>query len=811
MADHTQFQVPLPTRHSFGIEIEFLVAWLRPNEKDPYESEAQDLPPILRIKPVGMEGMRLLANRIRKILTDNGIPVVDVTPEASSVQPVPIKPEEALPARLKGKDKWELDWDNSISEKVLKDYRYRGVELKSPAYWSTDEAFEEIKYVVNVLKANVRCRVNPTCGFHVHVGNGRHYFPTTTLRRLGTLLWAADPTLSRLHAPYRSVLEWCPSIRHRSRLACLGATAMGTEDFYEVWMEDYDPLRIPEFSDTSNEEREYGGKERWEEYVRWRKEEGPFMTLNDYIETVPVEDSNDDDTGDDDSAQNEAPEGSGNSISGSSPHLETMDEARRRWDRRFEEYRRRNIPPDMDTLHRNIGWVRWDQINNKKLIEVLHYYCRKLHGHTDLTILTNEQQVDLMIRSQSYILHGHSRREDLEGNKLLGVLKACALFVEAARSSWKWDPNHGRYLYWAQVGNLLEHPKPVHNATTDVPGVVHRMENLAQLTELEGDHTADGIEYVSQQDYEEAIQTNAGLEEMLNSLKDYVPAPDPQFREALVTPVGEPEGNSTTGTGSEPSSTSAYIAAAREAMLEDIEDGSPENVTPPERKFRPHQFTANEYPADYRNQINRYKYIRDDLWERIGWIPSLSHPSDDPSMAEYNNEMKLLKITTTTIGGLCEISACQTGLAVGHLLGGATGRANYNFNGYGEQSLEEDQDADWNSTNPRTIEFREAGGTLDPDWMETWVRICLGLVGFARDALERPFYDLLFTLFEQEERDFRIKELQEKGGDLTDEELVLLSEYEENRVDVLDILFDMGLYREAVWILFKEEYSGPPM
>lgn len=73
MADHKRFKVPLPTRHSFGIEIECLVAWLPPKRKDPYESEVQGLPPVLRVE----SGQSPLQNHIRDLLTANGVPVID--------------------------------------------------------------------------------------------------------------------------------------------------------------------------------------------------------------------------------------------------------------------------------------------------------------------------------------------------------------------------------------------------------------------------------------------------------------------------------------------------------------------------------------------------------------------------------------------------------------------------------------------------------------------------------------------------------------------------------------------------------------
>lgn len=561
-------------------------------------------------------------------------------------------------------------------------------------------------------------------------------------------------------------------------------------------MRDFDPLRIAEFSDTTREEIDYGGKEKWEEYVRSRKDAGPYMTLDDYIEIEPINDSDDD--------------------SSEPPFLsKTEEELRKGWHQRLKDYNGRDIPPDMNTLHRNIGWVRWDTLGNPKLIELLHFYCNELYGHTELEILPNEQQVDLMIRSQSYILYGHSNREQLAGPELYAVLMASARFLEAARSCWKWNSDLQRFIFdWTQGGDLLEHPLPAHDASIDAPGAIHRMENLAQLTELEGDHHQEGIEYISREAYEEAIDTNTGLEALLNELKNYQPAPDPQFREALPSPVGEFSSEEEFTTPSEPASSasSAYMARAWEAIQQTIEEGSPEHVNPPERKLRPHQFSKYRHLPEYQKQINKYLDLDDYMWDRIGWLPSLSHPIEDPAAGRMHDWAgRLLEPTTATLEGLFEISSCQSAMAVAMLLKGPDDvRANYNFNKYIDHFLLDDQGQNWNSENSRTIEFREAGGSLDADWIEMWARICVGIVGYARDTMARDFFDMLFVLFEQEERDFRIEALEARSN-LNIEELVDLSEEEERRFDVIDMLFEMGLYGEAAWCATNEEYYGVPM
>lgn len=46
------------------------------------------------------------------------------------------------------------------------------VELKLPVSYAFDEAFTMIKVVISLVTGNFRCRVNSSCGIHVHLGNG---------------------------------------------------------------------------------------------------------------------------------------------------------------------------------------------------------------------------------------------------------------------------------------------------------------------------------------------------------------------------------------------------------------------------------------------------------------------------------------------------------------------------------------------------------------------------------------------------------------------------------------------------------------
>ncbi|KFA64154.1 hypothetical protein S40285_00894 [Stachybotrys chlorohalonatus IBT 40285] len=104
-----------------------------------------------------------------------------------------------------------------------------GVEIASPASYAFDKAFDMVKLVVYLVTSNFRCRVNPACGFHVHVGNGWRRMDLRALRNICALWWAAEPLLSMLHPPERSVAMYSKSMRRTvsSELA-RGAEARNT-------------------------------------------------------------------------------------------------------------------------------------------------------------------------------------------------------------------------------------------------------------------------------------------------------------------------------------------------------------------------------------------------------------------------------------------------------------------------------------------------------------------------------------------------------------------------------------------------------
>ncbi|KAI2629586.1 putative amidoligase enzyme-domain-containing protein [Hypoxylon sp. NC1633] len=875
MAGPDRFTVPVGVRHSVGIELECLVAYLPPDSPDPHPDAG--LPPVLRHEKEAFLTMENVLQSIRNILKKNGVPVNDGSRKDS---------REDLPIRLHYKENWDVATDISVNEVFREEYEWANVEIRSPAMWATEQAFEEIRYVVNVLTSNLRVIINPTCGFHVHVGNGRKFFQPQTIKRLGSFLWAADPMLSRIHPPWRRVFEYCPSIRHESRLACREEERPPVRYAPET---DYDALPVVDFSDTSREESEYGGLEGWQKWAAWRKQVGPFMALDEHVdETVGhgignerggEDDSNllsplrgvvhssepsgppssllrelsdnssgnGDDNGGDELRRSELfdeppadllveadtrsdglrrselfdeppadllvevdPHSDDHNASEPPPHEliddddfddyirflseeETIREARRLYD----EYEQHDIPPPDHALHRNLGWMRWVEGQDPKVYEWLLEYCSTRFHTRDILTVNTAGQIELIMLAQCYIIFGHTNIASLSENERHAILEACGPYFEIVRSSWQWNAATERWnLVHHRTPELL-HPRTRREINIDAEYVVSKFEKQAELLELEGEHKENGIEYLSRSEYYRGIRTNAGFTKMFNDLRDYAGSPAPDFRkqmadlaQSIFAPIPSSPLETHPGDDSD-----VYMPPAWRAAHPEPTPPEPE----PPAKLLPHDPDA--LSATYKDAIEQHVTIREHAWPRMNWLPSDTYPMPDPQPNQP-------AVITTTAAGMAQIAACESAAQVGALLDAVGGgRCNYNFTHYNPPSLSAENGGAMTSWNPRTVEFREAAGTLDPAWIATWARVCVGIVRWARRAPVAEFLEVLDRVLLQEERDARARVAAAAGGSDAYEER---DRDEAERYDVCDLLEDIGLFVEAAMIRKRESESGPP-
>ncbi|KAI1143333.1 hypothetical protein F5Y05DRAFT_421003 [Hypoxylon sp. FL0543] len=875
MANSKQLRVPVGIRLSIGIELEFLVAWLPPGEKDPFEIEAGSLPPLLRIDSEAVAESTILG-AMRSTLRKHGIPVFERAAYMSGLDTP--RPTIDHPLRLQDKDKWSFETDSSVSERLNKDYAWGVVECRSPAMWARPESFQEIAFVVNILTSSHRLRLNPTCGFHVHVGNGKWYFPAADIKRLGAFLWAADPMISRLHPAWRRVAHFSRSIRYDSKLA-QGATVKSVEaeiiENLKRPLGEVDPIPVTDYSDTTREEIELGGKEKWQEFARWRNEVGPFMTLGEVSGDSGSSAHRDDDNDGADShrtarGRNDSSTGGASNHGGDahlpledflSPipepeyNLPSVEEMAREGERLLDEDWENEGPPDRNTLHRNVGWVHWDELQPIEAAVRIREYCEVQFGHRNLEKLSSREQLTLMFITQCALLFGHINLEELTKDQEYQVLVASSPYIEAARSRWDWNPATEQFeRNWQRMGHILEHTSAQREIKIDAPYIVQKFENLAKLMELNGEDSDFGIEYTHREEQDKATQTNRGIQELLESLKDYADSPGPHYLENLTDPHAAlykamglappkeqpeereaPRADERTEHERGPDTSSpAYPVSIH--SLDDAADTTGGSFHPPawdamqdeqtryaslsspashgsETKPRSDKLLPHDVDVlsmSYKGDIRRYAAVTEKNWDEVRHPPYATNPLAEAAASSTSEEPPPDgSVHVTTAEGLAQIASAPSALVAAELLVPAPEymRLNYNFSFYRLASLRGagagDKDAAY-TANLRTIEFREAAGTLDARWILTWACICVGMVRWARCASVSDFMDVLDRIIAQEERELR--RLAASGAPYEAQE-----RDEAARYDVCDLLEDIGLFAEAAWVRKRESERGPPM
>ncbi|KAK7754549.1 hypothetical protein SLS62_003570 [Diatrype stigma] len=214
------------SQRTFGCEFEWCVAFLWEDEVTPRSGGTAKLPPVIRVpKRIRDEipshapkfkrhvyAFDYILLEIARTLDQNGLSVQTIG------GPVSIKdlPQYQL-APFRG---WKVKTDRTVqAPEEYPEFYWCPVEVTSPAELASDEAFGAVSKAIDLLTSKYWMRVNPSCGFHVHVGQGGHLLELRELRRVAGILWAADPLLACLHPPERRFNYWAQSIRERSILA----------------------------------------------------------------------------------------------------------------------------------------------------------------------------------------------------------------------------------------------------------------------------------------------------------------------------------------------------------------------------------------------------------------------------------------------------------------------------------------------------------------------------------------------------------------------------------------------------------------
>jgi hypothetical protein len=161
---------PPKDRLTFGVELEVSVASLVAGEKDRDPEDPRSVYDIC----TGDKSLTLWQNNrnhIAQTLRSNSI-AAEVVPEPGDNSYTRLNPCA-----------WVIASDLAVFETPPDGgegwYNYSPVELISPAFYYTQEAIDEVKFVMTLMSNTYRC--GTTTGLHVHVGNGSRGFPPTII------------------------------------------------------------------------------------------------------------------------------------------------------------------------------------------------------------------------------------------------------------------------------------------------------------------------------------------------------------------------------------------------------------------------------------------------------------------------------------------------------------------------------------------------------------------------------------------------------------------------------------------------------
>ncbi|KAH8652435.1 putative amidoligase enzyme-domain-containing protein [Xylariales sp. PMI_506] len=247
---------------TFGVEIEFLVAYLGPNSRDPcpddprnvyiskglrgfenlpYEDEVHPLMKTRKMRYRIVDQWRgssfhdhgpHIRHRIAKFLRNNGIPAVSDSGDwetnclfASYFEDTAQQlhfPPSMLPKSVEESTLWMVETDQSLQETGHCNYVWMPVEIKSPVLLYSEESIRLVQSVTSLLLSEFRILCNESCMLHVHIGRGGCRYSMNNLRMIASILYAAAPRLDQLHPIHCGPLTpWAPGIRTHSLMANL--------------------------------------------------------------------------------------------------------------------------------------------------------------------------------------------------------------------------------------------------------------------------------------------------------------------------------------------------------------------------------------------------------------------------------------------------------------------------------------------------------------------------------------------------------------------------------------------------------------
>ncbi|KAI0483048.1 hypothetical protein GGR56DRAFT_686205 [Xylariaceae sp. FL0804] len=758
---------PMNTRLSYGIELEFLVAYLPSSAPDPDASMAKALPPLLRIDaPSTFEAEHRARLHIREALDDLGLRVSHPQVRSLGFEHLVAHRRETLCC-------WDVGTDLSVRDRACNNgttgaggYMWAGVELRSPASWDEPRAYDEVRQVLHALRGRYRLRVNPTCGFHVHVGIGQALFDGRTIGRAAAFLWAADPLLSRLHAPWRRVAEHSASVRLDSKLAVgdspflLMPRPFKTPALDQLWS---DPPRPVEGQPSSKAPRE--------QYGQPTRSRGPFESVDTSSKTREF-------------------------LHSVADYGWTWSDAQDRWVQEDTHDLEKGVGPRSSGSHGKLGMndmksaieVILDVIDSKSSIKPSsdsasnNVVNSKIGSGSGTSVRPGSdsgnnngtscppKSTERMAAAIKQILDVIDSKSNLESSS---VASSSVASSSVASSS---DGNSSTIRAGSDSGSS--------NGTSCPPESAERGLGMPAAIKKILDVIDSKSSLASSSDGSSSI-IRAGSDSASNSSTSLPPkATEDIFQEPAAAAASGPRTTTTTPAGR---------GSSRQQQQQP--------------RLAPHD--PSTLPQSYRDRISAQTSVRRKDWARIAHLPRpewTRNPRGEPATTAVRHGLAALAAAAAShprsnMDGAFDGGAGGAGAVARQLCVREDrefphqDRLNYDFHAYEDYcwlSASSAAAGGGRSSMPlrTTLEFREAGGSLDPEWVVAWARACVGILRWCRGASIEEFRRVLGRVVAaQEDQD---------------------EDEEQEQYDVCDLLDDLGLEAEADFVRRRERLFGPP-
>ncbi|KAI0816097.1 putative amidoligase enzyme-domain-containing protein [Xylaria sp. FL0064] len=198
-----------------GVELEFLIASIHRNEKDPDpDITDKELYRTLRSEPEYRVHQEVHANLLKALRQLEGVPFRYASNDHLSIYSDMVY------------DSWRLGLDGSVEMRY--DECPSDIFDKGPYTWTCCELSSAVMDANNYAKTiedvcrvlnTVRTHLNETTAVHVHVGRRNEPFSLLTVKKFATLYWLTEEAIMKLHHPSRFTHRYCPRLTRTSVLA----------------------------------------------------------------------------------------------------------------------------------------------------------------------------------------------------------------------------------------------------------------------------------------------------------------------------------------------------------------------------------------------------------------------------------------------------------------------------------------------------------------------------------------------------------------------------------------------------------------